>query len=500
MGKTQSRILSKRNLLIFIFVLNVAILVTASFFKYFWIYPCVGAFTALVMLPFIASNNFVTHKMSTLLINFAFPLFGITLYVLTKSRSKVLFGRREWQDLNYKSAEYLIVNESSLDNLKRQNLIASKISTYCQNYFNAPLYQNSSTQYISGADNFYVELFKEIKDAKKYIFIEAYKIWEGEVWNKLFELLKQKAREGVEIKILYNPKTNKNAFTDKLTFKKLINFKIEARPFRSSLYGFSSHRKMVVIDGVVAFVGGNNIFDKHVQVTTEVGNWRQSSLKIVGDASWGLSTLFLNSWQFAGGKLNKDYLDYRPEIPQKAKSNEFVQPLSISPLANRNEIRDLYLNLINNAESHITIVSSCVLIDSLLAKALSNAVKSGVEVSLVVSNNSDRYNLNIMGRGYYEGLIRDGVKIYEYNNGAVRSKLVSIDGITAMVGTTNLDVRKLNASFECTALVHGKDIIKDIDKDINNIIEGCRLLSLKEVREDSFGDKLKGKTYKFFAS
>lgn len=498
MGKTQSRILSKRNLLILMFILNVAILVTVSFFKFFWIYACVGGFSALVMLFFISANNFVTHKMSTLLVIFAFPLFGITLYALTKSKSKMLFGRREWQDLNYKSAEYLIVHESAIDNLKKQNLLAGKISNFCLNYFNAPLYQNSSTQYISGANNFFDELFKELKDAKKYIFIDAYKILEGETWNMLFEILKQKAREGVEIKILYNPKTNKHAFADKLTFKKLSNFKMEARGFRSSLYGFSSHRKMVVIDGVVSFIGGNNIFDKHIQATTEVGNWRQASLKIVGDASWGLATLFLNSWQFAGGKLNKDYLDYRPELPQKSKSNEFVQPLSISPLANRNELRDLYLNLINNAESRITISSSCVLIDSLILKALSNAVKSGVEVNLIVSNNADRYNLNILGRGCYEGLIRDGVRIYEYNSGAVRAKLVSIDGSTALVGTTNLDVRKLDASFECTALIHGKDIVKEIDKDIKNIMEGCTCLTLKEIREDSFADKLKGKIYKFF--
>ena len=105
MKNSQTKILSKKNLLIIAFVINVALIVTASFFRYFWVYPVAGAVFALAMVPAIAANSFVTHKMSTLLIMFAFPVFGYSLYMLTKRRSKWLYGRRTWQNLNDKSLQ-----------------------------------------------------------------------------------------------------------------------------------------------------------------------------------------------------------------------------------------------------------------------------------------------------------------------------------------------------------------------------------------------------------
>lgn len=498
MKNSQTKILSKKNLLIFAFLLNVAIIVTASFFHYFWVYPVVGAVFALAMVPAIAANNFVTHKMSTLLIMFAFPVFGYSLYMLTKSRSKWLYGRRTWQNLNYNSLQYVMDNDTSLDILKKHDPEAYKISYYYSNYFTATLYQNSSAKYISGAQNYYDSVFAELKDAKKYIFIDAYKIKEGEVWNTLFEILKQKAREGVEIKILYNPKTNKHSFEDKFAYKKLPNFKIEAVPFRSSLYGFSSHRKMFIIDGIVGFVGGANITDSNINLTAEQGNLRQSGIKIVGDAVWNMTVLFLNSWQFARSKNDVNIENYKPETLPKSRPNEFVQPLQISPLANRNEVRDMYLNLIHNAQDHISIVTSCVLIDSVVFKALSDAVKSGVSVNLYVSNFNDAYNQNIYGRGYYESLIRAGIAVLENSSGVNRAKIVSVDGKTALIGGSNLDVRKLEAQFDCSILVHSKDFVKDVDKDILAIAQGSKQLSLKDLKEDTGWNRFKGKIYRFF--
>lgn len=498
MRNSQNRIVSKKNILIFAFIVNLAALVTLSFFNFFWIYAVVGGVGVIVMSFFVANNNFVTHKMSTLLVIFAFPLFAILLYVFTKSKARWLFGRRTWRKLNYASSDYVVVEEEPFETLKKYDYNAYKISKFYANYFNAPLYQNTSVRYISGAKKYYEEVFEELLDAKKYILIDAYKIREGDTWDRLFEVLKQKAREGVEIKILYNPKTNKDSFTDKFTFKKLENYKIEVEPFRSSLYGFASHRKLFVIDGIVAFVGGANIYDDQSVVTAEFGNWRQSGVKLTGDAVWNLSVLFLNSWRFAKDKVDTDYIKYKPEQLPKAKSNEFVQPLSISPLSNRNEVRDMYLNLINNAKTNITIMSSCYLIDSHIFSALSNAVKGGVDVSIIASNNTDRYNRNILGRGYYESLIRAGVKIYEYG-GAVRSKVVSVDGVTALIGGANVDIGKLESCFDCSVLIHSREVLKEIDKEQKKIMEESRLLAVKDLKDDSFKDKFRGKVYRFFS-
>lgn len=498
MKKLPEKIVSKKLILNIVFVLNLAALITVSFFHFLWIYAVVGGAFALFMIYPIASNNYVSHKLSSLLLIFVFPIYGLMLYIFTKSTSNMLFGRKKWKKLCYNSSDYVVVDEEILETLKKRNLTQFKIANYYANYFNAPLYENSTTKYISGARNYYDELFAELKNAKKYIFIDAFKIREGEVWNQLFEILKQKAREGVLIRILYNPKKNKDSFTDKLTFRKLINYKIEVMPFRSSRYGFASHRKMFVIDGVVAFVGGTNIYDKHIVATTEVGNWRQAGIKVVGDAVWSMSVLFLNSWQFVTNNKSTDYMWFKPENLKKAKSNEFIQPISISPLSSRNEVRDAYINLINNAQSSITIVSSCVIIDSKVFIALSNAVLAGVKVNLIVSNNNDKYNINILSRGHYESLIRAGVNVYEYGNGAVRSKVVSVDGETAMIGGTNLDVRKLNAQFDANILVYSKDFVKNVDKDLNDLITGCRLMEKKDLKKDPFFEKIEGKIFKFF--
>lgn len=497
MKNTQDRIISKSNILIFAFVINVALLVTLSFFRFFWIYAILGLASALVMLPFVATNNFVSQKLSTLLIIFAFPIYSIVKYVFTKSKAKFLFRRKQWQTLCYNSNDFSDSDDGVLENLKKYNYSAYKISNYNANYFVAPVYQNTSSRYIATAKNYYDEVLKELVDAKKYIFIDAYKIMEGDVWDRLFEVLKQKAREGVEVKILYNPKTNKHSFVDKFTYKKLVNYKIEVLPFRSSLYGFASHRKFFVVDGVVAFVGGANIADNHLVVTSEYGNWHQSGIKLTGDAVWQLTMLFLNSWQFAKGKNDVDYLQYKPEKINKVRANEFVQPISMSPLANRNEVRDFYINLINNAQHDITITGSCLMIDSRVLYALSNAVKCGVVVNIIVSSQDDKFKSNVLSRGYYPSLIRNGINVYEYSAGALRSKLVVIDGITAVVGGANLDVRKLEAKFECSVLVHNKDLVKTIENELKNITKSCKLLTIKDARSNVVREKIRVGIYKF---
>lgn len=498
MRNSQDRIISKRNILIFAFVINVAGLVTLSFFRIFWVYACFGMLSTLIMLPFVATNNFVSHKLSTLLVIFSFPIYGIVMYIFTKSKAKYLFGRRQWQTICFNSNDFAEDDETVMENLNKFNHISYKISKFNLEYFGARVYQNTTSRYIFGVKKYYDELFNELKQAKKYIFIDAYKISEGEIWNELFDILKQKAREGVEVRILYNPKTNKDSFTDKFTYKKLVNYKIEAMPFRSSLYGFSSHRKFFVVDGVVAFVGGANISDNQASVTAEYGNWHQSGVKLTGDAVWNIATLFLNSWQFAKGKNNIDYLNYKPEKITHSKSNEFVQPLSISPLSNRNEVRDLFVSLINNTQHTVSISGSCFMLDSKICEVLANAVKSGVTVNLLVSNVEDKYRDNVLSRGYYAFLIRSGVNIYECQSGAVRSKIVSIDGQTVVIGGTNLDVRKLEARFDCSVLIHNKEIAKSVDTEIANLMKSCKLLTLKDVKSDPLKERMKAGFYKFF--
>jgi len=489
---------SKRFLLFLTFVINVATLMLVTFFAHVWVYMAASLLYGTILVIIIANNRYITSKLLWVVCAVTLPIFTTFLLVFYKRNGRYLKQRKSYQNLYFRSKDSLDCDNTTLDNLKKQNYNHYLISNYYNNLLDAPVYQNSVSKYLPNGESIFSEILNELKNAKRYIFIEQYYISEGNMWNSIFQVLKQKAREGVEIKILYDATKCKRSFSDKNTFKKLSNYKMDVLPFKNGTFGFANHKKLIIIDGVVGFVGGANISDKYTQLDHLINSWEQSGLKITGDAAWGLTTMFLNDWMYSNGKLIGDVISYKTDKYSKLKSNEFVQPLIVSPLSNKDELKNIFLNVISNACEEINIMSSYIDIDDETIKAMSTACKKGVKVNIILSSISDNYKTFAITKGYYYQLAKAGVNLYEYNGGFVRSKAVVVDHSTVLMGSMNLDTRWLENKYEVGVLVHSKETAKHADNNIYAIKGDSKLITYKDIKERKVSQKIIAALFKLF--
>lgn len=470
------------------FVINVALLLLMAFLSNFWIYLIISAITFVVFVVILSFNKYIQNKMLFLLLTTMLPIFGTTIYLFGKFNYRYLHSRSVYQGLEFRNKEDFD-SEECLRNIRKHNLKQYKIHKNFDSTLDAPVFQNSTTKFLEGGEQIFDELLFELQQAKNYIFIEQYVIKDGEIWKKIFKTLKEKAREGVEIKILYDPIGCKDAFYDKLTFKKLANYKIDAIPFKTGVFGFGNHRKMVVIDGVVGFVGSINISDRYTHYGEINNNWELSAVKISGDAVWNMAIGFYNDWVFSKGRVDYDYIHYKPEGSLKLKTNDIVQPVNISPLNNDDEVKNLLINMINSANERIDIFSSFVNIDNDILETIKRAVNSGVEVNIVLSSSTDRKVNFALSKGQYYSLISVGANVMEYNNSFIRSRMIIVDNETAFIGSVGFDTRWLHLKYENGALITSKETLKNISKYVENIKFNSKQVGIKDIKERPFSIK-----------
>ena len=491
--------LMKKFVLIFSFVVNMALLLLTAFLWHFWIYLIASGVSLVVYIVFLSINKHIHNKLLWLIVVSALPIYGTVLYLLGKYNSRYLHSRTVYQNLQFRNSEEASVDcEEILKSIKKHSIRQYKLSRNILSNYNSPVFQNSSTKFLESGQQIYDELFNELKQAESYIFIEQYVIREGKIWDQLFEILKQKARQGVEVKILYDPLGCKNAFTDKLTFQKLANYKIDCVPFKNGVFGYGNHRKLVVIDGIVAFVGSFNISDRYTGYSEVDNNWELSALKISGDAVWNMTVGFFNDWQFSKGKLLGDFINYKPENSLRLKSSDVVQPIITSPLTNNDETKTLLISLINSANEKIDIFSSFINVDADILDALKHAVNSGVEVNIITSSTTDRDTNFAISRGHYYELIRAGVNVLEHPNTFLRSRMIVVDHETAMVGSIGLDTRWLHLKFENAVVIHGKETLKNITRYAEVVKHACKLFTLKDFNERPLQQKITAWAYRLF--
>ncbi len=495
---------SSKMMLAITFLLNVIVFVGFWFLNEY-IYSVISVVITIGFLAYIMlKEDYYSYKITWVLITLILPIFGITLYSYLKLNKGGKRKREHWNNILFNSFNYVNDSEQVLKELAKLGDKQYKQSMFIRNTCYLPTYQNSETQYFKSGEEYFRALFRELRLAKKYIFIEYFIFKEGQIFNELFEILKQKAREGVEVKIIYDDFGCLDRFEDKNTFKKLANFKIEALPFNKiklkldAFVNQRTHRKIVVIDGKVGFTGGVNIADEYANIKQPYGVWKDSGIQINGEAVWGLTTLFLNSWQFVSGKTIEDYSPYIPMDLPKLKGKEFVQVFGTSPLTKGQSASNIYLNMINNAQKSIYITTPYFITDYEILNALKIASRSGVSVNIVMPGVPDKKIPFYMARSHYAELIKEGVKIYEFTPGFVHAKLLVVDGESGIIGTINMDFRSLYLHFENGVLLHNSSTVKEMALDINDVINKSRLVTLKDMKKRSLWEKFCAQILKFF--
>ena len=496
---------SSKFLLASMFLINVGLFAVVTIFVGSYVYTLFSIFALLILIGFLnKENESPSYKIMWTVIIVVLPLFGAALYLQLKTTRGSKRQRKRFQNISYTSYKFLEQNPDIMENLTKFDAGSSNISKYLLNTEKWPVYSDTTTMFLKDGETYFQELFKSIKEAKKFILLEYFIIKPGKVWEEMFNLLRFKAREGVEIKLIYDDFGCVDRFNDKKFFKKLINHGIDAVSFNKivpTLNTFSQyrdHRKIVVVDGEVAYTGGINVGDEYANVKKKYGQWKDTAIKIMGPATWSFTVMFFNNWQKKKKKA-VDVSKYKVDFEKNSKIKDFVQPYGTGPISKSPIARNTFMKIISGARKYIYLTTPYFIIDHEMMQTLKLAALSGVDVRLIMPGIPDKKWVFYLSRSYYSELIKSGVKIYEYTPGFVHAKMIVTDDSTAIIGSTNFDFRSLYLHFEAGVVVHNSKTVTAVKQDIESVIGSSHMVTLRDVKQRKWYEKLSAQFLKFFA-
>ena len=440
-----------------------------------------------VFLYIINKDESIEFKLPWIILILLLPIAGSFMYILLSSDGYSKIEQQKFKNHLEMCKKYN--NTNILKDIKnREAYLQVK---YLCSLPEISIYNNSKVSYYKIGEDFNKELIIELQKAKKFIFMEYFIVEKGIMFNPILEILKEKAKNGVEVYFMYDDFGCMTTLSESY-YQELEHYGIHAIPsikFEakfSNIHNNRDHRKITVIDGVVGFTGGINLADEYINEIEKHGHWKDTAIKIEGAAVKNLTKLFLGTWNFQN-KKTLEYDRYLNISCEEFKTNGIVIPYGDGPnlFYNENIGKNVYLNMIHLAKEYLYITTPYLICDNELLNALRLASKRGVDVRIITPHIPDKKAIFLMTKSNYHNLIKDGVKIYEYKDGFIHAKQFICDDIFATCGTINLDYRSLTHHFECGAWMYNLDCIKDMKKDILDTIKRSIEIDLKK-------SKLKG--------
>ena len=403
----------------------------------------------------------------------AFPVLGLCLYFLFGRPGATKHMRQHFEKIDADLEGTLVQDENVLKNLEATDFAVANQARYLWKCAGYPAWQNTDVEFHKTAEEGLEAQKRELRKAKKFIFMEYHAIEESSAFLELKEILVQKAKEGVEVRVFYDD-VGSFVFINKDFIKRMEAVGIQCRvfnpmhPFLNIFMNNRDHRKITVIDGKVGFTGGYNLAEEYFNRTHPYGYWKDTGIMLTGDAVRNLTVMFLEMWN-AVRKTDMDYDKYLPKVEYTAKEQGFVQPYADSPLDHETTGENVYMNLIKNAKHEIFFATPYLIITDEMSRELRMAARRGVDVRIVTPGIPDKKMVYQMTRSYYSELARNGVRIYEYTPGFIHAKQCVCDGESATVGTINMDYRSLYLHFENGVLMYHYDAVAEIRKDFEDI-------------------------------
>ena len=403
----------------------------------------------------------------------AFPVLGLCLYFLFGRPGATKHMRQHFEKIDADLEGTLVQDENVLKNLEATDFAVANQARYLWKCAGYPAWQNTDVEFHKTAEEGLEAQKRELRKAKKFIFMEYHAIEESSAFLELKEILVQKAKEGVDVRVFYDD-VGSFVFINKDFIKRMEAVGIQCRvfnpmhPFLNIFMNNRDHRKITVIDGKVGFTGGYNLAEEYFNRTHPYGYWKDTGIMLTGDAVRNLTVMFLEMWN-AVRKTDMDYDKYLPKVEYTAKEQGFVQPYADSPLDHETTGENVYMNLIKNAKHEIFFTTPYLIITDEMSRELRMAARRGVDVRIVTPGIPDKKMVYQMTRSYYSELARNGVRIYEYTPGFIHAKQCVCDGESATVGTINMDYRSLYLHFENGVLMYHYDAVAEIRKDFEDI-------------------------------
>ena len=427
------------------------------------------AHSALVVLWIVAGKSNPGYKIGWIIIVLALMPFGSAAYLLLGGNRLSRFNQRRLRTMGRKIRKNLgseCGRSAFLGGLVGED--AACMARYLEQTACCPVYGNTASKYYPLGDNCYDDILSALRSAEKYVFIEYFIIEEGKLWNSVLDILREKAASGVEVRVIYDDigSISKLPFDYPNRLEALgIHCRVFSRfvPVVSMRQNNRDHRKYMIVDGRVAFTGGINMADEYINVKPRFGHWKDSAIRLEGDAVWSMTVSFLAMWDFTHSE-EEHFTPFRP-APAPGGTWGYVQPYHVCPWDNEAVGQNVYLNLIYRAKRYVYITTPYLVIDYSLTVALTSAAKSGVDVRIITPHIPDKKTVFEMTRSCYQELLEAGVRIFEYEPGFIHSKNFVVDDMWATVGTVNLDYRSMFLHFENGVLLYGTPSVEDIRDD-----------------------------------
>ena len=470
-----------------------------------WFYMASVFASLMAVFAILTSRSNPAYKIAWIVLIMAFPIFGGPFYLLFGTSRLSRHTKKKMSIIMQKMLYYDAPHEHLQKLLYAENPTAALQSGYIERGAHCPVYSHTMCEYHEIGEKSWKRMLEELEKAEHYIFLEYFIIEEGEMWNSILEILRRKAAQGVDVRVLYDDLGCIFKLPDGYD-KLLESYGIRACVFNPFIPVLNlrmnnrDHRKLCVIDGHTGFTGGINLADEYINVHEIHGHWKDTAIMLKGDAVWSLTVMFLTMWDFVKGDKT-DFELYRPQIHQNTQylSDGLVQPFTDNPLDNEPVGENVYLNMINRAQRYVYITTPYLIISNEMMTALTNAAKSGVDVRIITPHVPDKWYVHMVSQAHYPRLVEAGVRIFEYTPGFIHAKTFVSDDLYAVVGTINLDYRSLYLHFECATWLYRNSSIRAIYHDFEHTQEVSQEITLADCRAVPFRKRLLRNILKVFA-
>ena len=500
-------VFSRIGLLALLLLLQVALVLTAFMLCQQYVPHLIvlqSIFVVVMVLYLINSDFDPSAKITWLVFIMIVPVFG-TLFLLY---TRMDVGHRALRDrvdnILTATRENLTQDPETAERLTEADPGAGALARYLMNTGGFPVYDGTDSDYFPLGEDMWEEMLRQLEQAQHFIFMEYFIVDEGEMWGQVLEILARKAKAGVEVRLMYD------GFCELSLLPRDYPKRLEAlgirckafspvTPFLSTHYNYRDHRKIMVIDGQVAFTGGVNLADEYINRKERFGHWKDTAVMVRGKAVQSFTLMFLQMWSVRERETEdfQPYLTVPVTVPERTAG--FVIPYGDCPL-DRDKVGEMvYIDILNRAQKYVHIMTPYLILDGELETALKFAAERGVEVTLILPGIPDKPMAYALAKGHYRSLLDSGVHIYEYTPGFVHAKVFAADGREAVVGTINLDYRSLYHHFECAAYLHGADCLPDIEADFQDTLAKCREVTYESVRREKWTTKALGVLLKAIA-
>jgi len=456
----------------------------------------------LIEVLFLANKNQSSaYTIAWVIVILILPVFGIVLYLMWGRTPTHSRKSKRTREIVSKGVKHLNRDKDVREDIEKQFPERKRIVRYLEEQ-GFPVYENTVCSYYPLGEFKFRQMIHDMKQAKRFIFIEYFIINDGILWSTIYEVLKEKVKEGVEVRVLYDDLgsiiTVPNHF-----IKQLENDGIKVTAFNpvhkyvSRFYlNFRNHQKIVVIDGNIGYTGGANLADEYANLYEKHGHWKDTAIRLEGEAVWSLTVTFLQIWQ-SENLIEEDYSKYRPTT--EIKGDGFYQPFSDSPISNKNVAEIMYRQIISSARKYVYITTPYLVIDDTMINELCLAALTGTDVRIITPKVYDKWYVYMVTCSNYKRLLEAGVRIFEYTPGYMHAKTIISDDDNAIVGSINMDYRSFYLHFENGVWICGSSVIQDIKEDILKTMDQCEEIILEEWNKRPWYKKASELFFRIFA-